>query len=347
MPNIRVISNSLAKKHSNSYSHPESAQRIEIIEEWLSINPDNHITHEILSDFATREEILTVHSDDYYRLIEKTQGYGGYFLFTMDTGANSYTFDAARQAVAIGKSAILESDHRTSIFALVRPPGHHATRSAAQGFCIFNNISIATEIALQQKKYQRIAIIDFDNHFGNGTAYNHEENPDILYISTHASPKICYPGSGHYDEIGRGDGKGFNIPIPLWYRANEIDIQFVFEQLILPIIHQFKPEFLAISAGFDAYEKDPLGVLGVTKEGFSIIGAYIQLISQELNIPLANFLEGGYNIQDLPDLIFSYITPLIYPDQDYLKNKISNEPLSQTISTINRSKKLLSEYWEL
>jgi acetoin utilization deacetylase AcuC-like enzyme len=327
--------------------HPESAQRIEVIEEWLRSQTDDQISYEILDQSASKDDILVTHSPNHYKLIEKTQGQIGHFQLTGDTAANEYTFEAASQAVAVGKMAIWDSNHDTSIFALVRPPGHHATRTSPGGFCFFNNIAIATELALQKKKYRRIAIIDFDQHFGNGTAYILEENPEILYISTHASPRLDYPGCGFVEEIGRGEGRGYNISVPLDYRASEADLEIAFEQLIIPIVFQFKPDFLAISAGFDAYERDPIGILGVTSEGFSIIGELIHRISSELNIPFANFLEGGYNIQMLPDLLSSYISPLIHPEQEYTKSPKPLEPNNQTVLTLNQSKKILSDYWEL
>lgn len=324
--------------------HPESAQRIEVIEEWLHSQKDDQISYDILDQSASRDDILVTHSLDHYSLIERSQGQTGHFYFDGDTAANNYTFEAARQAVSVGKKAIWESDRNTSIFALVRPPGHHATRASPGGFCIFNNIAIATELALVQKKFQRIAIIDFDHHFGNGTAYIHEKNPNILYFSTHADPRISYPGCGFVDEIGVEEGRGYNVLVPLGYRASEADLQIAFEELIQPIIFQFKPQFLAISAGFDAYERDPIGVLGVTVDGFSVIGTYIKQIASELEIPFAHFLEGGYNIQSLPNLVSSYIAPFI---QDQEKRSHLLEPSDQTIATVNRSKGLLSDYWQL
>lgn len=347
MVKIKFISNSLAKKHSTGTFHPESAQRIEVIEEWIQSQTHEQIGYEVLDQSVSREDILLIHSTDHYNLIEKTQGHTGYFHFDADTAANNYTFKAATQAVAVGKKAILESTVDTSIFALVRPPGHHATRTSPGGFCIFNNIAIATELALHEKKYKRMAIVDFDHHFGNGTAYIHERNPNILYISSHADPRIAYPGCGFVEEIGEGEGRGYNVLLPLGYRSSEADLKFAFEELILPIVFQFKPDFLAISAGFDAYEKDPIGVLGVTSEGFSMIGAYILQISSELNIPFANFLEGGYNIGSLPKLISSYISPFIQKDPERNFYDTTLHPNDQTIATVNRAKNILSDYWQV
>jgi len=347
MSSIRYIINSLAKKHSSGRFHPESPHRIEVMEKWIKSQSNNKITLEFSDESAEIDSILSVHTNDHYNLIKKTKNYDSHFYFVPDTAANSYSFDASMQAVHVGKKAVWESSFQESIFALTRPPGHHATRQGPQGFCLFNNIAISTELAIRQKKYRRIAIIDFDNHFGNGTAYIHEENPDILYISTHADPRICYPGCGFYDEIGKKEGRGFNIPIPLGYKASEIDLQLAFESLIKPIIYQFKPEFLAISAGFDAYERDPLGVLGVTLEGFGYIGNQMREITNNLRIPFANFLEGGYNLDRLSDLLAAYTNPLIGNENEKYILDSSLHPKSETKITIQKSKDLLKEYWSL
>jgi acetoin utilization deacetylase AcuC-like enzyme len=345
MASIRFVGNSWGKKHSNGRFHPESPQRIEVMENWIKNQTNETISYEIMEEKASKDDILSVHTEEYHQLIEKTRNYEGHFYFNADTGANNYSYDAATQAVYIGKKALWESTRDESIFCLVRPPGHHATRFAPQGFCLFNNIAISTELAIREKKYNRIAIIDFDQHFGNGTSYIHETNPNILYISTHASPTISYPGCGFVDEIGKGEGKGFNVPIPLGYRASEGDLKLVFDEIIDPIISKFKPEFLAISAGFDAFERDPIGVLGVTMKGFEYIGQQLKLIADKLNIPYAHFLEGGYNINFLPNLLSAYITPFISEIDEYKKVNISLQPNSETTSTIQRSKSLLDEFW--
>ncbi len=347
MSSIRFIVNSLAKKHSNGRFHPESPHRIEVMEEWITSQSNKQITFEISDEHAKSDEILSTHTTDHYELIEKTKNLDSHFYFTADTAANSYSFDASMQAVHVGKKAVWDSNVNESIFALIRPPGHHATRFGPQGFCLFNNIAIGTGLAIQQKKYQRIAIIDFDQHFGNGTAYIHEKNPNILYISTHADPRISYPGCGFSDEIGKEDGRGFNIPIPLGYRASEADLKLAFESLIKPIIYQFKPEFLAISAGFDAYEKDPIGVLGVTMEGFGYIGNQMNEITKSLKIPFANFLEGGYNIDRLSDLLAAYTIPLIDDEAKEIRLDNSIRPKPETQVTIQKSINLLKDYWSM
>ncbi|MHA2106748.1 MAG: histone deacetylase family protein [Candidatus Hodarchaeales archaeon] len=347
MNSVRFISNTLAKKHSNGRFHPESPQRIEMIENWVSSQLGDDISFEISDKLASKDDILSVHTEDHHDLIEKTKNYDGHFYFDGDTAANSYSYEAAMQAVQIGIQAVFESTRNSSIFCLVRPPGHHATQHTPQGFCIFNNIAVGSQIALNKKKYQRIAILDFDHHFGNGTAYINESNPNILYISTHADPRISYPGCGFSDEIGFGEGRGFNIPIPLGYRASEADLEISFDSIINPIIYQFKPDFLAISAGFDAYERDPIGVLGVTVDGFRHIGKMIKKITDNLNIPYAHFLEGGYNINLLPELVSAYIDPFIGKEDFKEKINPSLQIKEETKTTIQNSKRVLKDYWSL
>ncbi len=318
-----------------------------MIEKWVNSNLSDTISFEISDKMAEKADILSVHTEDYHTLVEKTKNYEGHFYFDADTAANRYSYEAAMQAVQIGTQAIFESTKNSSVFCLVRPPGHHATQHTPQGFCIFNNIAVASQIALNKKKYQRIAILDFDHHFGNGTAYITEANPNILYISTHADPRISYPGCGFSDEIGIGEGRGYNVPIPLGYRASEADLELCFDEIITPIITQFKPEFLAISAGFDAYERDPIGVMGVTTDGFAYIGSKIKEITNTLNIPCAHYLEGGYNINLLPELVSAYISPFIKENKMIGKIDPALTARAETKITIQHSKNELTDYWSL
>jgi len=343
---IHFLLNKEGKKHSNGAFHPESAQRIEAVESWFSTQINPNITYEYNNIEAPREDIEIIHSANYYDLIKKTQGIDQYFRFDADTSANAYTFQAASQAVEIGKIAITQSNLSKSIFALVRPPGHHATQTTPMGFCIFNNIAIATQFALNKSLYKRIAIIDFDHHFGNGTAYIHEYNPSILYISTHADPRRAYPGTGFVEEIGKGDGRGFNICIPLGIRATEIDISLAFQRVLTPILYQFKPEILAISAGFDGYERDPIGILGISLEGFGLIGQILNNIALDLNIPVAHFLEGGYNIKMFPLLISNYVQSF-FNNNDSKNEKKIEKAQDQTTLTLNKAQSLLKDFWEI
>ncbi|MHA1972377.1 MAG: histone deacetylase family protein [Candidatus Hodarchaeales archaeon] len=346
MNEIHFLSNKFGKKHSNGKYHPESAERLEVLEKWILNQNNPNISIEFLDQVASREEILSVHNEKHYDLIEKTKDVEGFFHFDLDTAANRHTFNAALQAVHVGIEALERSTTKKSVFALVRPPGHHATHNSPMGFCIFNNIAIASQLGLNDKKFSRIAIIDIDHHFGNGTAYIHEQNPSILYLSTHASPKISYPGCGFVEEIGKDDGRGFNVPIPLDWRASEDDILYVFEEIFNPIIFQFKPDIIAVSVGFDSYKEDPIGVLGVTETGFTSLGSVIENLGKSIEIPIAHFLEGGYNLSMLPTLLKSYISPFI-DDKEYEFEANSNKVQSQTKYTVEKASSLLKDYWEI
>lgn len=347
MTELTFLTHVHAKNHSNGRFHPESPERLEVIENWIH---DTGLPLEVLNRQATRDEILSVHSSNLYDMIKKTDGIDGIFRIDADTSASKYTYKASTEAVATGITAIERSTKDKSHFALVRPPGHHAYRSLSSGFCIFNNIAIASTLSLERRWFDRIAIIDFDHHYGNGTAAITGSNPDILYFSTHAGPNISFPGCGWVEEQGDGEGKGTSIAVPFNFRATEADFLYAFESVINPLCLQFKPNFIAISVGFDAYERDPVGLLGFSIKGFEIIGKLIKHLVTTLSIPVAHFLEGGYNISALPELMSSYINPFISDDEGIKKivlDRLRKNVQQHTISQVERLKSLLGDYWEI
>ncbi|MFX0149268.1 MAG: histone deacetylase family protein [Candidatus Hodarchaeota archaeon] len=348
MNEIKFLTHTFAKKHINGRFHPESPERLVVLENWIK---QSNLNLELLDRQATKEEILSVHSSNLYEMVKKTDGIDGSFRFDADTSASAYTFKASTGAVATGITAIERATTDVSYFALVRPPGHHAYRSMPGGFCIFNNIAIATTLALKRDWYRKIAIIDFDQHYGNGTAAIMGSNPNVLYFSTHASPNIAFPGLGYIDELGEGSGIGSSVAIPLNYRATEADFFYAFESVITPICLQFQPEMIAISVGFDAYEKDVIGVLGISIKGFEIIGRLLKHLAQTLDAPVAHFLEGGYNIKDLPTLMESYVKPFNTPGKEVLsssmKDRLMDKTQEHTFNVIERLKGLLSNYWKI
>jgi acetoin utilization deacetylase AcuC-like enzyme len=185
-----------------------------------------------------------------------------------------------------------------SAFALVRPPGHHATTTQAMGFCLFNNVAIATKYTLAKYNLERIAIIDFDVHHGNGTQESFYDNPQVLYTSTHESP--FYPGTGSLDETGKGEAKGTTINIPLPAGCGDAEYLEVFEQIIVPVVRRFRPQLILVSAGYDTHWADGMAMMQVSVSGFAQLTKIIKGLADELcSGRLVFTLEGGYDLTAL------------------------------------------------
>jgi len=186
----------------------------------------------------------------------------------------------------------------SSAFALVRPPGHHATYKRAMGFCLFNNVAIATKYALANYKLERILIVDFDVHHGNGTHTAFYDNPHVLYLSTHQYP--FYPGTGSIEETGSGVAEGTTINIPLPVGSGDTEYLEVYEQIIIPAAMRFKPQLILVSAGYDAHWADRLALMRVSVTGFAqMVGIIKELGDKLCGGRLVFSLEGGYNLRAL------------------------------------------------
>ncbi len=188
------------------------------------------------------------------------------------------------------------------VFAFVRPPGHHAERARAMGFCLFNNVAIAAEYALRKEGIRRILIVDYDVHHGNGTQGAFYDRADVFYISTHRYP--FYPGTGARKEEGEGKGKGFTLNIPFSGGQGDEEYLKAFDQEIIPTARDFKPDIILVSAGYDAHRLDPLGGMNVTAEGFARMTAMIRTVAdQYCDGKMVMVLEGGYSLQGLTESV--------------------------------------------
>jgi acetoin utilization deacetylase AcuC-like enzyme len=248
---------------------------------------------------ATVDEIALVHRREYIKEIEETAHKGGGWL-DPDTVMSAGSYEAALYAAG-GLIRAVDSvmgGEVASAFALVRPPGHHATSGYAKGFCLFNNIAIATKHALKKYNLERILIVDFDVHHGNGTQEAFYDSPQVMYISTHEYP--FYPGTGSLEETSRGDAEGTNINIPLPAGCGDAEYLKVFEQVIVPLARRFKPALILVSAGYDGHWADPLAMMELTVGGFGQMAGIIKSLADELCLGrLVLTLEGGYNLNAL------------------------------------------------
>jgi acetoin utilization deacetylase AcuC-like enzyme len=248
---------------------------------------------------ATIDEIALIHQRGYIKEIEEMAAKGGGWL-DPDTVMSAGSYKAALYAAG-GLIRALEAvmaGEVANAFALVRPPGHHATAGQAMGFCLFNNIAIAAKYALEKYSLERVLIVDFDVHHGNGTQAAFYDNPQVMYISTHEYP--FYPGTGDINETGSGEGRGTNLNVPLPAGCGDAEYLKVFEQLIVPAARRFEPRLILVSVGYDGHWADPLAMMSLGVDGYAKMTGIIKGLADELcDGRLALTLEGGYNLEAL------------------------------------------------
>ncbi len=285
-------------KHDTG-QHPENASRLEAIISHLEQTGLIRRLTLIQPRAASIEELSLVHSGQHISRVQEV-GQGGDGWLDADTVMSPGSYDAALYAAGgvIRASEAVMQGEVGSAFALVRPPGHHATPQRAMGFCLFNNIAIAAKYALAKYNLDRIAIIDFDVHHGNGTQESFYNSPQVLYISTHESP--FYPGTGSIEETGRDEAKGTTVNIPLPAGCGDNEYLSVFEQIIVPVVRRFNPRLILVSAGYDAHWADGLAMMQVSVTGFVRMVRILNELAEELcNGHLVLTLEGGYNLTAL------------------------------------------------
>jgi len=283
-------------EHQTPPGHPERPERAEVMDvvagRWKSRGVDV-----VPPSAATREQLLRVHDGEYLRRISETAGRA--VKLDPDTYTSPESHDIALLAAGAAVQAV---DHalsgpQRSALALVRPPGHHAERDRAMGFCLYNNVAVAAAHA-RANGAAKVAIVDYDVHHGNGTQHIFEDDPHVLYVSTHQFP--YYPGTGAASEVGRGAGAGFTVNVPLEVGAVDEDYQAAFGAVILPVLSQFKPDLVIVSAGFDAHERDPLAGMRLSTDAFAAMTAELRGVAERHGQGrMAVVTEGGYDLQAL------------------------------------------------
>ena len=281
-------------EHQTPPGHPERPERAEVMDAVVN-RWRKHGVDVVAPREATREQLARVHDPDYIRRISETIGRAKALDPDTYTSPESYEIALLAAGAAIdGVERVMGGSHTTA-FALVRPPGHHAERDRAMGFCLFNNIAVAAAHARAQGA-GKVAIVDYDVHHGNGTQHMFETDPHVLYISIHQSP--YYPGTGAADETGRDRGQGFTINLPLEVGAVAEDYQRVFADVVVPVLKQFEPDLILVSAGFDAHERDPLGGMRLTTDAFAAMTMELRAVAEECcRGRLVAVTEGGYDLQ--------------------------------------------------
>ena len=280
--------------HSNGERHPEKPERLRAVRAELERAPIAGVEW-VVPRPATREAITRIHEASYVDSIDAVRGRTT--RLDADTGTAPGSVAAAYLAAGAAIDAVtaVVDGRARRAFALVRPPGHHAEKGHAMGFCLFNNIAIAAEHARRQLGCERVLIVDWDVHHGNGTQHAFETRRDVVVFNTHRYP--FYPGTGALEEVGREEGTGFTVNVPLPADLGDGDYAAVFESLLVPVAEQFRPDLVLVSAGFDAHRDDPLADMAVTEDGFAhLCGVVTRLADRWAGGRLALILEGGYNI---------------------------------------------------
>ena len=294
----------------NTGQHPENANRLRAILDKLE-------SDKLMGKFkveagrtATSAEIKMLHTEKLISEVETASESGAQTLHTRDCVISAQTYKASLHAVGSVLDAALEVAERRldNAFCAVRPPGHHAEFDTAMGFCFFNNIALAAEFLSREMGFQRILIIDFDVHHGNGTQHFFEERSDIFFVSMHQDPRTCYPGTGFAKENGRGVGTGYTLNVPVPPGIEDAEYLQIFSTDVKPKLEEYNPDFVLISAGFDAHRDDPLASLNLTESTFKKLSFELKrLAEQTAGGRILSILEGGYNLNALSSCVSEHL----------------------------------------
>ncbi|HWD84319.1 MAG TPA: histone deacetylase [Solirubrobacteraceae bacterium] len=273
-------------------SHPEQPARITAIEHELSAR--GWLGFDRLASPAVERAVLSaVHPEPYIAAIERVSAAGGGAL-DLDTVASAGSFNAALHAAggAVRMVELLLDGEAPYGFSAHRPPGHHATPTRAMGFCLFNSVAVAARFALDRRGLERVMILDWDVHHGNGTNDIFHRTERVLFVSIHESP--LYPGTGPASDAGSGSGEGFTANLPVPPGSGDAIYRSLVEHVAAPLVHAYEPQLVLVSAGYDAHRDDPLADCTVTEEGFAAITSSIREACASVGAPLGCVLEGGY-----------------------------------------------------
>ena len=302
-----LITSDTFQNHDTGPGHPEQIARVSVIvENFKKLNNKNIIWKK--PSKVSDDILLTTHEINYLNLVKSSFPKKGFSSLDGDTiispGSKDATFDAVGSIIAAIDG--VEKKEFRNAFCGVRPPGHHSSQNKAAGFCILNSVSVGANYLLKKYKYKKVAIIDFDVHHGNGTQDIFYENENVLFISTHQYP--YYPGTGSEQERGKFDNI-LNIPLPAGTSSEEYLNAF---ERVLKKLEEFKPEFILISAGFDAHKEDPLAQFNLTTEDFHTITMRILETSKKFcNGKVVSILEGGYDLKALQESTQRHVDALI------------------------------------
>lgn len=349
MKRTGIVKHETYLEHVMDPGHPESPERLRAIYKMLDEKEMKSHYRAVKPRQATREELLMIHSPEYVDLVASTAGKAHHRL-DMDTSTSAKSYEAAILAAG-GFMELIKNIMEGKLdngFALVRPPGHHAERSRAMGFCLFNNVAIGAMYAMKQFSLDRVLIVDWDVHHGNGTQNSFYEDPRVLYFSTHRYG-FFYPGSGAATEVGKGKGEGFTVNVPISSGGDDSLFGNYFNSILRPIALEYNPQLILVSAGFDIHYDDPLGGMEVTPKGFARLTQIVMEIAEATaEGKLAMTLEGGYSISGESQSVKAVLQELSRqspPEIEDLREK-EKENLPRLERAILQIKDIQEKYWK-
>jgi acetoin utilization deacetylase AcuC-like enzyme len=334
---LHVYSDPASERHVNHLSGVETPQRFPAALAGVEEAERSGVRVERRSCEPAGEDALArVHAPAYLEYLRELSAAGGGYL-SLDTALDRSSWEAACLASGAACSAVESALSGEAAFAIARPPGHHAGRVTGMGFCLLNHAAVAAEHA-RSRGVERVAILDWDVHHGNGTQDVFYDDGRVLYLSAHQSP--FYPGTGDVREVGEGEGQGFTVNVPLPAGSGEEAYAAAFAGVFLPLLREFGPDLILISAGYDAHAADPLGGMALESASFGRFAAQLASLTREVEAaPLALVLEGGYNLQALTEGVAATIRGAEEPRDATWEYTGGSRP-------VEAARKVLAPIWE-
>ncbi len=311
---VGLIHDGRCMAHDTGYGHPERAERMKAL---IGHFDDIGLTEKLVRlefEAAGVEVMGRIHSPQYVERVRQSIETGKSHIDTPDVPVCAASWEVACLGVGgmIRACDAVTSGEVNRAFCAMRPPGHHAEYDKAMGFCLFNNVAIGADYLLEKDGINRVAIVDFDVHHGNGTQHAFERRKDVLFISLHEHPRFQYPGMGFEHETGEGKGEGYTLNVPLMPESNDATVKRVFEEKVLPALETYEPDVVMVSAGFDAATADPLGHLEFTREGYEYMTRELVGIANRFaKGRIISTLEGGYDLHALADCAAGHVETLL------------------------------------
>lgn len=328
-------------EHDPGRGHPEAPSRLLAIEALLQRAPIAGTVAQATRP-ATGEELARVHERAYVEKLESLRGTAA--RLDPDTVVSTRSVDAAWVAAGASVQAVDDvlEGRCDNAFTLVRPPGHHAETDTAMGFCLLNNAAVAAAAALA-RGLNRVMLLDWDVHHGNGSQAMFWQRRDVLYLSSHQYP--FYPGTGAARERGEGAGEGYTVNCALPGAQADADFGAIFADVFLPVAEQYRPELIIVSAGFDAHRADPLGGMNVTERGYAAMTAALNALARQVcSGKLVLILEGGYDLGALSNSVHACLEVMTGQRSDDFP---STGVLPTTAAAIRETQAVLSHHWKL